>query len=142
MRASREGDAATQAGRIEDSCLPVPPIRVDPRSSAAGSVSSIHRVTHDDDVPHSRPRVSLTVIVGDEDRLGGSDAEAGIGAHRAPYEEAVTCFEVHGHPTLRNLAVLAEDRRDPSEHRVLWLRVLEGCPGDVEALAKLGRLPA
>jgi hypothetical protein len=27
------------------------------------------------------------MIVGDEWRLGGNDAEAGIGAHRAPYEE-------------------------------------------------------
>jgi tetratricopeptide (TPR) repeat protein len=49
---------------------------------------------------------------------------------------------IYGHLTLRNLAALAEERGDLAESARVWLRVLGECPGDVEALAKLGRLPA
>ena len=36
---------------------------------------------------------------------------------------------IHGHLTLRNLAVLAEARR-------LWRMVLDACPGDPEAMSR------
>jgi len=43
---------------------------------------------------------------------------------------------IYGHPTLRNLAVLAEQRGDQAEARRLWGRVLDACPGDPEAMAR------
>jgi tetratricopeptide (TPR) repeat protein len=47
---------------------------------------------------------------------------------------------IYGHLTLRNLAVLAAERRDHPEAASLWQRILIECPDDVEALANLGRL--
>ena len=43
---------------------------------------------------------------------------------------------IYGHLTLRNLAVLAEERGDRAEARQLWKMVLDACPGDQEALAR------
>jgi hypothetical protein len=41
-----------------------------------------------------------------------------------------------GHLTLRNLAVLAEERRDSGEARRLWRTVLDACPSDAEAMSQ------
>ena len=46
---------------------------------------------------------------------------------------------IYGHLTRRNLAVLAAERGDHAEAGDLWEAVLAECPGDREALAKLGR---
>jgi tetratricopeptide (TPR) repeat protein len=43
---------------------------------------------------------------------------------------------IYGHFTLRNLAVLAEERGDRTEARRFWKMVLDACPGDVEALSR------
>jgi len=43
---------------------------------------------------------------------------------------------IYGHLTLRNLAVLAEERGDWAEAMRLWRMVLEACPGDAEAMAR------
>jgi len=43
---------------------------------------------------------------------------------------------IYGHLTLRNLAVLAEERGDSAEAMRLWRMVLEACPGDAEAMAR------
>ena len=43
---------------------------------------------------------------------------------------------IYGHLTLRNLAVLAEERGDRPEARRLWSMVLDACPGDAEAMAR------
>ena len=40
------------------------------------------------------------------------------------------------HLTLRNLAVLAEERGDRVESRRLWRMVLDACPGDAEATSR------
>ncbi len=45
---------------------------------------------------------------------------------------------IYGHLTLRNLAVLAEERGDHAEALQLWKLVLEACPGDAEARARCG----
>jgi glycosyltransferase involved in cell wall biosynthesis len=45
---------------------------------------------------------------------------------------------IFGHLTRRNLAVMAAERGDHAEVRRLWEAVLAECPGDREALAKLG----
>jgi Tetratricopeptide repeat len=47
---------------------------------------------------------------------------------------------IYGHLTRRNLAVLAAERGDHAEARRLWEAVLAECPGDREALAKIGQL--
>ncbi|MGC8640624.1 MAG: glycosyltransferase [Isosphaeraceae bacterium] len=44
---------------------------------------------------------------------------------------------IYGHLTLRNLAALAEERGDRAEVQRLWKSILEECPGDAEAAAKL-----
>ena len=46
---------------------------------------------------------------------------------------------IFGHLTRRNLAVLAAERGDQAEVERLWQAVLSECPGDREALAKLGQ---
>jgi glycosyltransferase involved in cell wall biosynthesis len=46
---------------------------------------------------------------------------------------------IYGHLTRRNLAVLAAERGDHTGVRRLWEEVLAECPGDREALARLGR---
>ena len=43
---------------------------------------------------------------------------------------------IYGHLTLRNLAVLAEERGDRAEARRLWRMVLDACPGDTEARSR------
>jgi len=43
---------------------------------------------------------------------------------------------MYGHLTLRNLAVLAEERSDRAEARRLWRKVLDACPGDAEAISR------
>jgi len=43
---------------------------------------------------------------------------------------------IYGHLTLRNLAVLADERGDRTEAQRLWRMVLDGCPGDPEAMAR------
>ena len=45
---------------------------------------------------------------------------------------------IYGHLTRRNLAALAAERGDLAETERLWREVLAECPGDREALAKLG----
>ena len=45
---------------------------------------------------------------------------------------------IYGHLTRRNLAALAAERGDRQECERLWREVLAECPGDHEALAKLG----
>jgi hypothetical protein len=47
---------------------------------------------------------------------------------------------IYGHLTRRNLAALSNERGDHAEARRLWSEVLAECPGDREALAKLGRV--
>ena len=42
---------------------------------------------------------------------------------------------IYGHLTLRNLAVLVEERGDRAEARRLWRMVRDACPGDAEAMA-------
>jgi hypothetical protein len=42
----------------------------------------------------------------------------------------------YGHLTLRNLAVLAEERGDRVESRRLWRMVLDACPDDAEATSR------
>ena len=52
---------------------------------------------------------------------------------------------IYGHLTLRNLAMLAEDRGDRAEASRLWTAVLDKCPGDHDAsmrLAQMRRSPA
>jgi hypothetical protein len=44
---------------------------------------------------------------------------------------------IYGHLTLRNLAVLAEERGDRPEDQRLWKMVLDACPGDPEAMSRL-----
>jgi glycosyltransferase involved in cell wall biosynthesis len=82
-----------------------------------------------------------------------------VARHRGESSEAEKCWRliltlkrpdqfcsvdqgIYGHLTRRNLAVLAAERGDHAEVRRLWEAVLAECPGDHEALAKLGRLPA
>jgi len=43
---------------------------------------------------------------------------------------------IYGHLTLRNLAVLAEERSDRAEARRLWSMALNACAGDAEALSR------
>ena len=43
---------------------------------------------------------------------------------------------IYGHLTLRNLAVMAEERGDQAEARRLRRMVLDACPGDAEAMAR------
>ncbi len=45
---------------------------------------------------------------------------------------------IYGHLTRRNLAALAHERGDIEEARRQWRAVLEECPGDREAIARLG----
>ena len=49
---------------------------------------------------------------------------------------------IYGHLTRRNLAALAAERGDRAEAEKLWQAVLAECPGDRDALAALGLLPA
>ena len=42
---------------------------------------------------------------------------------------------IYGHLTLRNLAVLVEERGDRAEARWLWRMVRDACPSDAEAMA-------
>ncbi len=48
---------------------------------------------------------------------------------------------IYGHLTLRNLAVLAEERGDRDEARRLWRMVLEASPGDAQAMARAKEEP-
>ena len=43
---------------------------------------------------------------------------------------------IYGHLTLRNLAVLAEERSDSGEARRLWRMVQGACPDDAEAMSR------
>ncbi len=43
---------------------------------------------------------------------------------------------IYGDLTLRNLAVLAEERGDQAEARRLWRMILDACPGDPEAMSR------
>ncbi len=43
---------------------------------------------------------------------------------------------IYGHLTLRNLAVLAEERGDRAEARRFWRTVLDACPDDAESVAR------
>jgi len=43
---------------------------------------------------------------------------------------------IYGHLTLRNLAVLAEERGDSAEARRVWRMLLDACPGNPEAMSR------
>jgi len=43
---------------------------------------------------------------------------------------------IYGRLTLRNLAVLVEERGDRGEAQRLWKMVRDVCPGDAEAMAR------
>jgi len=43
---------------------------------------------------------------------------------------------IYGHLTLRNLAVLAEERGDQAEARRLWRMALDACPGNPETMSR------
>ena len=43
---------------------------------------------------------------------------------------------IYGHLTLRNLAVLADERGDRAEAGRLWRMVLDACPDDPEAMSR------
>ncbi len=58
---------------------------------------------------------------------------------RRPEQFASVDQGIYGHLTRRNLAALAAERGDPEEAMRLWRAVLDECPGDAEALAKLRR---
>jgi len=47
---------------------------------------------------------------------------------------------IYGHLTLRNLAVLTAEQRDPGEVVILWEMVLAKRPDDSEAMVKLNWL--
>jgi hypothetical protein len=47
---------------------------------------------------------------------------------------------IYGHLTRRNLAALAAERGDPEEEARLWRAVLDECPRDTEALARLAHI--
>ncbi len=47
---------------------------------------------------------------------------------------------IYGHLTRRNLAALAQERGDMEEAKVQWCAVLAECPGDREAIKRLGDL--
>jgi hypothetical protein len=49
---------------------------------------------------------------------------------------------IYGHLTRRNLAALAMERGDVEEAKCQWRAVLEECPGDREAVARLGEIGA
>ena len=57
---------------------------------------------------------------------------------RRPEQFASLDMGIYGHLTRRNLAVLAAERGDHAEASRHWRAVLAECPGDREALAKLG----
>ena len=59
---------------------------------------------------------------------------------RRPERFASVDQGIYGHLTRRNLAALAAERGDREEEARLWRAVLAECPGDREALAKLGSL--
>jgi tetratricopeptide (TPR) repeat protein len=56
---------------------------------------------------------------------------------RRPEKFASVDQGIYGHLTRRNLAALAADRGDPAEAARQWRAVLEECPCDPEAFAKL-----
>jgi hypothetical protein len=47
---------------------------------------------------------------------------------------------IYSHLTRRNLAVLAYERGDAEEEVALWREIMNECPGDREALARLERI--
>ena len=98
--------------------------------------------------PGERAKVSLTMIVRDEDaelwfrkavvhRHRGESAEAEtdwrriLGLHR-PDQFCSFDQGIYGHLTRRNLAALSVERGDHAEARQLWADVLGECPGDRE----------
>jgi tetratricopeptide (TPR) repeat protein len=96
----------------------------------------------------------------DDLALDPGDAElwfrkAVVDRHRGESSDAESCWRriltlkrpkqfcsvdqvIYGHLTRRNLAALATERGDVSEAHKRWQEVLLECPGDKEALAKLG----
>ncbi|MHB1559552.1 MAG: glycosyltransferase, partial [Isosphaeraceae bacterium] len=59
---------------------------------------------------------------------------------RRPERFASVDMGIYGHLTRRNLAALAAERGDAAEEMRQWRAVLVECPGDREAVARLGRL--
>ena len=72
---------------------------------------------------------------------GSADRGRGLLAARSGSAPARPVFSVdqgiYSHLTLRNMAVLAEDRGNQSAAVECWTRVLAECPGDAEASAML-----
>ena len=80
-------------------------------------------------------------------RCGGDSAAAEdcwrrILALSRPRKFASLDQGIYGHLTRRNLAVVAMERGDVEEARRQWRGVLEECPGDREAVARLGEIGA
>ncbi|QEH37741.1 SPBc2 prophage-derived glycosyltransferase SunS [Aquisphaera giovannonii] len=59
---------------------------------------------------------------------------------RRPEEFASVDQGIYGHLTRRNLAALAEERGDLAGAMEHWQAVLEECPGDAEAMVRVGGL--
>ena len=76
-------------------------------------------------------------------RHGGEPAEAEQCWRRIltlsrPQKFASVDRGIYGHLTRRNLAALADERRDMQEAERQWRAVLTECPGDAEAIKHLG----
>ncbi len=72
------------------------------------------------------------------DRDGAERCWRRILTVKRPEQFASVDQGIYGHVTRRNLAALARERGDHAEEADLWRAVLAECPGDPEALARLG----
>ncbi len=98
--------------------------------AALGACSEGLRIDPDDAELHFRKAVLH--------RKAGQPAEAEtcwrrILTLKRPEQFCSVNQDIYGHLTLRNLAVLAAERRDRAEAADLWRAVLAECPNDREA---------
>ena len=101
--------------------------------AALGACSEGLRIDPDDAELHFREAVLH--------RKAGQPAEAEACWRRIltlnrPDQFSSVDQDIYGHVTLRNLAVLTEERGDPAEARRLWRLVHDACPGYPEAMAR------
>ena len=101
--------------------------------AALDACSAGLRIDPDDAEPHYQKAVLH--------RKAGQPAEAEacwlrILTLKRPDQFCSVDHGIYGHLTLRNLAVLAEERGDRVEAWRLWRMVLEACPGDPEAMSR------